>query len=178
MKDKTEIKTIYIFDMDNTLIKNPQKEDCERVWLEKFNEPWKYKGVYSKPESLDYTIFDIPTIPHVIEKYNEVKDNNSIHNVLLTGRLVRLKNEVNNLLNYHNLYFDEVLLNNKGDTLTFKLYEIERLSKEFANVKEIFIFDDRLEHLPHFKELALKIGGVMDMSVYVYQVTEDSINEI
>lgn len=178
MKDRVEIEKLYIFDMDNTILKNPQKEDCERVWLEKFGTKWPYQGVYSKPESLDFNIFNIPTIPHVIEKYNEVKDENNIHNVILTGRLIKLKNEVMNLLNYHNLYFDEYLLNNKGDTLTFKLFEIERLVKEFANVKEIFIYDDRVEHLPRFKELALKLEKERDISIYVYQVTEQGINEI
>ena len=81
MKDRVEIEKLYIFDMDNTILKNPQKEDCERVWLEKFGTKWPYQGVYSKPESLDFNIFNIPTIPHVIEKYNEVKDENNIHNV-------------------------------------------------------------------------------------------------
>ena len=113
MKDRIEIEKIYIFDMDNTILKNPQKEDCERVWLEKFNTKWPHKGIYSKPESLDFTIFNIPTIPHVIEEYNKVKDEGNIHNVILTGRLIKLQKEVMSLLDYHNLYFDEYLLNNK-----------------------------------------------------------------
>ncbi len=71
MKNKENIKKIYIFDMDDTLLKNPDRDECQRVWLEKFGVNWPHKGVFSKPESLDYTIFDIPTIPHVIEHYEK-----------------------------------------------------------------------------------------------------------
>lgn len=165
MEVKEKIKKLVIFDMDGTLIKNPDKEECERVWLEKFNKPWPYNGVYSKPESLDFTIFEIPLIPHIIDEYNKVKDDELTHRILLTGRLIKLKNEVVSLLHHKKLFFDQYLLNNKGDTKHFKLFEMFRLYKEYPNVEEILFFDDRYEHIIDFIEMgvyiekeALKVG--------------------
>lgn len=152
-----KITKICIFDMDGTMFKNPDKEECEKVWLEKFNKPWPYKGVYSKPESLDFNIFDIPTIEHIIDEYNKVKDDDTVYKVLLTGRLIRLEKEVKALLHFNDIFFDEYLLNNKGETLHFKLFELARLSTKFPNVNEITFFDDRDDHIPHFVALGKKI---------------------
>jgi hypothetical protein len=152
-----KITKLSVFDMDGTLIINPDKDECERVWVEKFNKPWPYVGVYSKPESLDFTIFEIPIIPHIVEEYKKAHNDENVYTVLLTGRLIKLKKEVKNLLDNKGLYFDEYLLNNKGETLLFKLFELERLLNDFPDIEEITFFDDRDEHIPYFIELGEKL---------------------
>ncbi len=173
-----KIKKLVVFDMDGTLIKNPDKEECERVWLDKFNKPWPYVGVYSKPESLDFTIFDIQLIPHIIDEYNKVKDDELTHIILLTGRLIKLKKEVISLLHNKELFFNQYLLNNKGDTLEFKLFELSRLYKEYPNVEEIIFFDDRTEHIPHFIQKGVDIekeatNSGRNINVLIHHVKND-----
>lgn len=168
MSDKETIKQIIIFDMDGTLVLTPDKKMCEGVWWDKFNVKWPYKGVFSKRESLDFTIFNIPIIQSIVDEHRKVYRSPNIHVVLLTGRLLKLINEVKKLLDYHELYFDEYLLNDKSNTLDFKLFELKRLYDEFPNVEEIIFFDDRDEHIPSFinlgkelEEKALKSGKLL-----------------
>ena len=168
--EKHTITKLVIFDMDSTLVKTPGREECDKVWMEKFNKPWPHKGVFSKPESLDFTIFEIQTIASVIKEYEAIKNDSFIYKVLLTGRLYKLAKEVKKLLDHHNLFFDEYLLNNRGETLNFKLFELNRLSKEFPNLKEILFFDDRDEHIPHFIELGKKIEEELNIKFVMIHV--------
>lgn len=173
MKNKEEIKKLYIFDMDDTLVKNPDRDECQRVWKEKFGIDWPHKGVFSKPESLDYTIFEIPTIPHVIEHYDKIKNDNSVYTVLLTGRRNKLDKEVKALLGYKNIVFDEYLLNNMGDTMDFKLHHLQRLSEEFPNIEEMHFFEDRIEHIPHFKNWGIDRMHNKNCKFTLHQVVEE-----
>ncbi len=141
------------FDFDDTLCHTPLPEGGKEIWFEKTGTEWPHRGWWSKPESLDLEVFDIPINKWVYEKYLEAVTDESAYLIMATGRIEPLRKEVELVLNHHNLSFDEVYLNFGGDTYSFKtrLFEnlIDRLSPD-----EFIMYDDRQEHLPKFEEWA------------------------
>ena len=55
-----EYNKLISFDFDDTLCHTPLPEDGKQIWFEKTGTEWPYNGWWSKPESLDLEVFDIP----------------------------------------------------------------------------------------------------------------------
>jgi hypothetical protein len=106
-------------------------------------------------------VFDMPVLSQALTGYNRVRTNDSVHKVLMTGRIGRLGSLVKDILNSKSLTFDEYLFNNMSDTLTFKVAELDRLISEFPNVEIIEMWDDRTEHISHFEEWGRKMEIIM-----------------
>ncbi len=141
------------FDFDDTLCHTPLPEVGKEIWLEKTGTEWPHRGWWSKRESLDLDVFDIPINEWVYEKYLNAASDDSTYLVMVTGRVEPLRKEVELVLNHHNLSFDEVYLNFGGDTFSFKTRLFENLIKR-VNPDEFIMYDDRQEHLPRFEEWA------------------------
>ena len=142
------------FDFDDTLCHTPLPEDGKEIWFEKTGTEWPHRGWWSKPESLDLNVFDIPINDWVYQKYLEAVTNESVYLIMATGRIEPLRKEVEIVLNHHNLSFDEVYLNFGGDTFNFKTRLFENLINKIKP-EEFIMYDDRQEHLPKFEEWAL-----------------------
>ena len=148
-----EYNKLISFDFDDTLCHTPLPEDGKQVWFEKTGTEWPYNGWWSKPESLDLEVFDIPVNNWVYQRYLEAVTDDSAYLILATGRIEALRKEVELVLNHHNLSFDEVYLNFGGDTYSFKTRLFENLIKK-VRPQEFIMYDDRQEHLPKFEEWA------------------------
>ena len=144
---------IVSFDFDDTLCHTPLPETGKDIWKEKTGFDWPHRGWWSKPESLDIEVFDIPVNEWVYQKYLEAVTDESTYLILATGRIEPLRKEVELVLNHHNLSFDDVFLNFGGDTFTFKTRLFENLIKKYEP-EEFIMYDDRQEHLPRFCEWA------------------------
>lgn len=142
-------KKLISFDFDDTLVKTPLPEKGKIVWKEKTGTDWPHRGWWSKPESLDMEIFDIPLNKHVYEDYERLLSDPENYIVLATGRITKLRDEVDIILDHYGLDFDEVHLNPGEDTYEFKkqLFSdlIDKLQPE-----EYIMYDDRDEHLERF----------------------------
>jgi len=145
------ITRIAVFDFDGTLSDTPMP-DTGMVEYEKITgSPWPHKGWWGRPETLDMDVFDIKPIPSVISAYKEERANPNTLVVMLTGRIPKLSSEVEKILSSYGLRFDVYEYNNGGATLNSKIDTMERLLKQYPNVKSMILFDDRDEHISAFE---------------------------
>lgn len=147
------IKNVVSFDFDGTLLFTPEPETGKKIWLSKTGNVYPYPGWWGKKESLDLNIFYIPVNPFVHKKYLEARSNPHTHTFLATGRIVKLRNEVDKILNSHDLTFDDVVLNPGMSTLNFK---IKLFEQKIAKYKpDVFtMYDDRHDHIVEFEKWA------------------------
>lgn len=144
---------IISFDFDDTLCHTPLPEGGKIIWKQKTGFDWPHTGWWSKPESLKVDVFDIPVNKWTYEKYLDSISDESAYVILVTGRIEKLRKEVELVLNHNNLSFDDVFLNFGGDTFSFKTRLFENLIKQHRP-EEFIMYDDREEHLPKFYEWA------------------------
>ncbi len=145
------ITHIAVFDFDNTTIDSPTPEIGKQTWKEKTGKDWEHKGWWGKIDSLSMEVFDLKPIGETLKGYNRVKNDPTVYKVLLTGRIGKFENQVKKILNSHGIKFDEYLFNDKGNTLEFKIHELEELTKKFSNATIVECWDDREEHFPFFE---------------------------
>ncbi len=153
---------LICFDFDGTLV-NTELEDSGRIiWKQKTGKEWPYYGWWSKPESLDMDIFETPINKVVYYEYLKAVSDSENFVFLATGRLERLRKEVEKVLNKYNLSFttsDEieskngVFLNTGGDTFLFKKKLFEKMINKLQP-DEFILYDDREEHLIKFIDWA------------------------
>lgn len=153
---KKEIKKITIWDFDGTLVDSPLPEIGRGVYLEKTGKEFPHKGWWSKRETLDFDIFDIPMIESVKEDYDKVKDETDTVKIMLTGRILPLKKQVEAILSNHGLEFDEYHYNSGGPTEIYKMRIMDELLDKYPDADEMSLWDDRLEHIPIFEEFLKK----------------------
>ena len=146
-------KRLITFDFDDTLFKTPLPDVGKVQWEEYTGEKWPHRGWWSKPESLNMEIFDIPLNKPIYKQYLKSISDPSNYVVLATGRIEPLRGEVEDILNVNEITFDEVHLNPGADTYDFKKNLFFRLINELRP-EEYIMFDDREEHLVRFREWA------------------------
>ena len=95
-------------------------------------------------------IFSIPLEDFTYNEYVKFHNDEDAYLILATGRLTKLRNEVQSILDYHSLEFDEIHLNPGMDTFKFKS---ELFSKLIFKLKPdtFTMYDDRQEHLEKFE---------------------------
>ena len=146
-------KKLISFDFDDTLVKTPLPEEGKIVWKEKTGTDWPHRGWWSKPESLDMEIFDIPLNKHIYKEYETALSDPENYIVLATGRITKLRDEVDIILDHYGLDFDEIHLNPGTDTYEFKKQLFSDLIDNLQP-EEYIMYDDRDEHLERFVKWA------------------------
>lgn len=148
-----KISRIEIFDFDGTLFFTPTREEGIPVWESATGEKWPYDGWWGRAQTLDMDIFHIPINPYVAKKHSVATERDDTMVVLSTGRLEKMRKEVEKILEANGLVFDLVSLCTGQDTYTYKSRLFEKLIKEHR--PDVFVmYDDRHEHLKKFKEWA------------------------
>lgn len=150
-------KDIIIFDFDATLIDTYGREEGVEKWLEKTGEKYPHKGWWGRKESLSLEVFDIQPNETVYGDYKIHKENgDTIY--LVTGRLEKLRTEVEAILNKHELTFDGIFLRNGGkDTADFKLKLFQKMV-DVENPASFTIYEDRFDHVKIFEEWARNLN--------------------
>ena len=152
MEEKQTINKISIFDFDGTLADTPNKQDGITLWEAKNKKDYPHIGWWGREESLDENTFKVKLIPTTKDDYDKESEGNNTLMVMLTGRLPKLANQVESILNKNGVIFDEYHYKGRGDTFTSKLYTIKSLLENNPNVKEIEMWEDRLNHADGFEE--------------------------
>lgn len=70
----------------------------------------------------------------------------------MTGRMIKLQNEVKAILDKKGLTFDKYIYNRGGGTLEAKIKSLDDLIRAYPSVKFVEMWDDRTEHIPSFEE--------------------------
>jgi FMN phosphatase YigB (HAD superfamily) len=146
---------LYIFDFDGTLFHTPTDDIGKDIWFDKTGREWHHIGWWSKVETLDDNIFDIPLNRDVYNEYLKI-DRKDSKVFLATGRLNKvpgMMDSVKNLCHREGLEFDGLYLSN-GDTFKFKSNLFEKLIEKY-NPDILTMYDDRESHIELFKEWAL-----------------------
>jgi len=152
MEKDMEKTKIAIFDFDGTLVNTPMPDEGKDLYKEKTGKEWPHKGWWSKPESLDLDVFEIPTVDDVIVDYVLEAATKDTIIVMLTGRMQNLSDSVKKILDAHGLMFHEYHFNRGGSTEYAKMNTMDDLLNKYPSVREIKMWDDRDEHIPIFKE--------------------------
>jgi len=146
------ITKLAIFDFDGTLVQSPLPETGKIIYQEKTGKPYPHKGWWSKDESLDISIFDVPTNPSVIEDYHKEMAVITTLKIMLTGRLPRMAGYVEEILSQHGLVFDKYLYNTGGATEVSKKKTMDELLVLFPDVKSVELWEDREPHVQVFEQ--------------------------
>lgn len=160
--DKDKIKTklreatmgktkIEIFDFDGTLVDTPLPDTGKREYQDKTGNPWPYEGWWGRHESLDMNVFDMPTVSMVIDGYKKAKADSNTIVIMLTGRMQKLSADVEKILQAKGLSFDGYFYNRGGETGDAKMKSMDTLLKQYPEVNEIEMWDDRVAHVPRFE---------------------------
>ncbi len=150
------MKTLYSFDFDDTLCYTKRPEEGIPEWEQKTGLSWPYNGWWSKAETLDPDIFYTPKNEWVYQRYLEAVADENSYMIMATGRLnkvPKMRENVEKILNQHNLSFDEIHLNWGGDTFRFKTKLFEELIEK-TKCDHFTMYDDRIEHLNKFEDWA------------------------
>ncbi|MEK6828580.1 MAG: GNAT family N-acetyltransferase [Nanoarchaeota archaeon] len=143
---------LSIFDFDKTLVNTPEPEVGMPEWEQKTGQKWKGSW-WENPNSLDTRIFDMSVNPSVISAYKKERSNPNTLVVMMTGRKGVVKKEVEKILSLKGLRFDDHLFNDGGETLDFKIREIQKAIRYSPNIREVEMWDDRTAHIPVFQKL-------------------------
>lgn len=166
------IKKLYCFDFDKTFIHTQEPEEGRKKWLKETGEIFPHPtGWWSKPESLDLNIF-YPAINEYTYKnfYLKAIEEEDAYVFMATGRLDRLKNEVQAVLDFHGIKFDDVFCNTGGETFRFKTRLFESILRKNLKATDLFIYDDRHEHLVKFVEWAKLMAKKFDTNITIIDV--------
>tara|TARA_Y100001937_G_scaffold663_1_gene781 strand:- start:4663 stop:5595 length:933 start_codon:yes stop_codon:yes gene_type:complete len=143
---------IHIYDFDGTTFGSPAKPS----W-------WTGRGWWGNPKSLEPPIVPLKPGPEwwngsVVSSAKKSISNPNVFAMLVTGRIDKFfRWRVPELLKQKGLKFDAVHLN-PADTPTWK-FKVELMGKylkKFPQVKTLNMWEDRKEHIGHFKNFLKK----------------------
>lgn len=165
-----KITRLAVFDFDGTLVDTPLPEFGKVHYESKTGLQWPHKGWWGRAESMDTSVFDIPLIESVFADYQVQKEIEGTFMVLLTGRMSKFGDVVKGITDGHGLEFDEYHFNTGGSTDVVKVRTLTTLLQKYPDVKEVALWDDRLQHIPIFEEWGnaqIKSGRLVNFNITV-----------
>lgn len=169
------MKRLTVFDFDGCLIDSPEKEEGIKIWEDKTRQKYPYNGWWGRKESLDTDVFDIKPFPTVLNQLNQEKNTPDTNVIILTSRMEKLRSEVENILNIHNIVVDDVLLKKgnegKGDIIL-------RIAEYNPDLEEINVYDDYMHMNADKIAEYTKIKPMLpkEISYNLYLVDNDKIS--
>lgn len=164
-KDFTKIKTLAVFDFDDTLFHSPK-------------QPNGYKGNWMinidslTPPALEKVPNDNKWNMDLVNKALKMCSDPYTYCILLTGRIGNIfEDRIKQLLSQKNLSFDLFELNEfGGDAVKFKVQTINKLTNKIPNLKQILMWEDKEDKLKKFKEQL--ISDKYDFKIYLVDGTK------
>jgi|ERR1044072_3186531 hypothetical protein len=147
------IKRLAIFDFDGTLVDTPVPETAKVKYESITGKEWPYPGFWSKKESLDVDMFDMPVIKSVASDYQQERDRDDTLLVMMTGRIKKLSNLVEGILKSYGMTFDEYKYKHGAfgnETIQFKVGTLNKYVTNLPHLESIAMWEDRIEHATQF----------------------------
>ncbi len=164
-------KKIIAFDFDKTLIHTMEPEEGRQIWLREKGVQFPHPtGWWSKKESMDMTVFYPAMNMWMHKKYTEAIAEKDNYVFIATGRMDKLKEEVQAILDFHNLTFNDVFCNWGSETYRFKTKLFESIIRKNPKATEFILYDDRHEHLVKFVEWAEVMEKTFKLKVTIIDV--------
>ncbi len=160
-----QVKTLYIFDMDGTLIHQPTPEQGRRKWKEATGKEWPHKAWWSVAQTLRAP-FKIEVISSTKSAFTRAKKDRAGKVVVMTGRIAspEMKKTIPALLHRLGLgtfsFGDNLFLKriNAPDTVAWKLSMLDNFAKRFPNLERVEMWEDRAAHVGEFRARLKKLG--------------------
>lgn len=136
------IKTIAVFDFDDTLFNSPKA-------------PKGFKGNWHiKPESLPDNPKDKDWNLEIVSKAQEMCEDPSVYCVMMTGRVGNIfSDKINAMLRSKGLNFAKTYYNEfGGDTAQYKMDAINSLLNKLPNVEKLLMWEDQTEKAEKYSE--------------------------
>lgn len=175
-----KITKLAIFDFDGTLVSTPLPDTGRQEYQDKTGKAWPHEGWWSKPESLDMAVFDMPVYDEVIEAHAKELAAADTAVIMLTGRITKLSQHVEDVLDTKGLKFDEYHYNRGGATEVEKMKTMGKLLEKYPDVDSIEMWDDRDLHIERFRQFGedlIKSGRLTHFKVnHVNSDHHDPIN--
>ena len=166
-KDKTSILRVAFYDFDGTIIDSPMPDLGKLLWAKENGISYHHKGWWSKPESLDMSIFDIKGVRAVEQRLQKDINNKNCWTVLLTNRLSKLESEVLKVLNHLNINLDELQMMDKINLS--KSMRVKYTLQGLPQANQIDIYDDDDKNISDFLQLKNELTQE-GKSVTIYKV--------
>lgn len=162
---------LIAFDFDKTLIHTMEPEEGRKIWLRERGENFPHPtGWWSKKESLDTSIFYPAMNMWTYNKYTEAISDEENYVFIATGRMDKLKNEVQAILDFHDFKFHDVFCNWGGETFKFKTRLFEQILRKNPKATDLIIYDDRHEHLVKFVNWAAEVEKTTKTKITIIDV--------
>lgn len=147
------IKRLAIFDFDGTLIDTPVPEIAKDKYEAITGKVWPYQGFWSKKESLDVDMFDMPLINSVARDYKRERERDDTLLVMMTGRIKKLSKLVEGILQSYGMTFDEYKYKHGAfgnETIQFKIGSLDEYVERLPHLESVAMWEDRHEHASEF----------------------------
>lgn len=162
---------LIAFDFDKTLIHTMEPEEGRKIWLKERGENFPHPtGWWSKKESLDTSIFYPAMNMWTYNKYLEAIADEDNYVFIATGRMDKLKNEVQTILDFHDFKFHDVFCNWGSETFKFKTRLFEQILRKNPKATDLIIYDDRHEHLDKFVDWAADVEKTTHTKISIIDV--------
>lgn len=170
-----EKRKLSVFDFDGTLVETAiASTENKKKWSEYHGKPWPYIGWWGRDESMDSNVWEMPVVKEVFNDYQREVENPETLMVLLTGRLKKQEDIVKNIVNQRGYHFDHYLFNTGGRTLDNKIKHLNNLLTKNPDIREIELWDDRMEHFGEFESWGRKLKDIGRIdSFYLNKIKSD-----
>lgn len=145
---------LHLFDFDGTLFRSPH---IPAVWNGEWWNDARSISPPCVPESPDQSWW----VDSTVRAAKRSSSDSKVWSVLATGRenSSKMRSRILDLLAQRGLDFDEVHLSPAPDTISWKRSLLEKLINKLGDrLTRVRIWDDRLSHLPQFKNVCLDLG--------------------
>ena len=157
------ITTLSFYDFDGTLIDTPMPDSGKQEWKNKTGEDYPHVGWWGRPESLSLEVFDIQPYPSILNQLRSDTTKSDTYTVMLTSRLKKLQPYLEEILNKHNIVFDDLSLKQGGGE---KDDRIREYLTRFPDVTTINVYDDRDKEMEVFSKMKDELGDLYQINVY------------
>jgi hypothetical protein len=140
---KEDILTLYIFDMDGTLLNSPLPDDGKAEYERITGKKYPHRGWWSKEESL-LAEFNIQCHLEVIEDYKKAMEDQTGLVVMLTNRMQNLKKPIFSIFDKHRLVFDICSFKYDGRS---KLDRAISVMDQYPNINKFEAWEDMRQHI-------------------------------
>lgn len=127
------------------------------------NEKYQYEGWWGRPNSLNTDVFDIKPFLAILNQLNADMAKSDTYVILLTARMGRLQDAIENVLKINNIQVDEVSVKNGSAE---KDVRVKNFLTKFPQVNTVNTYDDRDKEMKVFAQLKNDIGDKYQVNVY------------